>query len=232
MRIGVELNLEHELIDKDKNRMILHLLKSLFEKYDKKLYRKYYDIPKRKKFTFSLYLGKDIKFLREYIHIPRRKINLNLSAYDDEEMTRIYNCFENAKGKVFLISDNSIKIGNIKVLEEREIINNMIFKTMSPISVREHDGNNKNTWYYNIESEKGYEVFLNNLKYQIKEELDEDIDINIKVLNNKLIKIKHYDIVIPANKCKLGMSGSLKQIEYLYKSGIGSNKSSGFGMLS
>lgn len=231
MRIGIELKLEHELIDKDKNRMILHLLKSVFNKTDKELYKKYYETNCRKKFTFTTYLGRDVKFLKDYIHVPRRKINLNLSAYDDEEMTRIYNCFNNAKNKVFMIHDNTIRIGNIKVIEEREITSPMTFKALSPISVREHNGNNENTWYHNIETEKGNTVFLQNLEYQIQDELGEDIDVKVKVINNKVIKVKHYGIVIPANKCEIELSCNEKQIEYLYKAGIGSNKSSGFGML-
>lgn len=231
MRIGIELKLDHELIDKDKNRIMLHLIKSVMWKTDKELYKQYYETNSRKDFTFTTYLGRDVKFLRDYIHIPRRKINLNISAYDDGEMTRIYHCFNNAKNKVFIIHDNIVRVGDIKVMEEAEITGSMTFRTLSPISVREHDGDNKNTWYHDIETEEGKLVFLRNLKYQIKQEMNEELDIQINIKNNKIIKVKHYGIIIPANKCDIEMNGDKKQIEHLYKAGIGSNKSSGFGML-
>ena len=82
MRFNVELLLENEIIPKDKNRIILSLMKHNFNSYDKDYFIELYkQIPNKKKtFTFALYMG-NCKFLREEIVITEKKIILNFSFY-------------------------------------------------------------------------------------------------------------------------------------------------------
>ncbi|MCR2045101.1 CRISPR-associated endoribonuclease Cas6 [Anaerosalibacter massiliensis] len=238
MRFNVELLLENEIIPKDKNRIILSLMKHNFNSYDKDYFIELYkQIPNKKKtFTFALYMG-NCKFLREEIVIPEKKIILNFSTYDMKDGIMFYNSFLKNKGLEYPIKNNTIKVNKINLNKEKTITENeVIYKTLSPISVREHCGDNKKTWYHSLKDLKGQEVFINNLKYQLKSEFGEDRildieEIEFEVLGNKEVKVKNYGIEVLSNICRLKIKAKPYILDYLYKAGIGSQKSTGFGMV-
>lgn len=238
MRFSVELLLDNEKIPKDKNRMILSLLKHSYMSYDQNYYYELYEKMqnKMKSFTFSMYMG-NCEFLREEISIPNKKIILNYSTYDTKDGILFYNSFLNIKGTRYPIKNNAITINNIRLVREKHIVDNVVtFSTLSPISVREHQGNNKETWYHSLNDTKGQEVFMNNLKFQLisyfGEERDLDIDeVEFEVLRNKEVKVKHYGIEILANICNLRIKAKPYILDFLYKGGIGSQRSTGFGMV-
>ncbi|WP_432407978.1 CRISPR-associated endoribonuclease Cas6 [Wukongibacter sp. M2B1] len=238
MRFSVELLLENDRIPKDKNRIILSIMKSCFSSFSEQYYKERYELNKNliKEFTFSLYMG-NCKFLREEILIPDKKIYLNFSAYKIEDGIMFYNSFLNKKGKEYSVKNNMIKIGKIVMKKEKTIFNDeAIFKAMSPIVVREHNGDNKKTWYHSLSSKKGQDFFINNLKKQLKNVFGERVvdfeDIFIEVSkNNKEVKVKNYEIEVLANITKIKIKAKPYILEYLYKAGIGSKRGSGFGMV-
>lgn len=238
MRFNVELLLDNEIIPKDKNRIVLSLMKHNFESYDKDYFTELYlETPtKPKSFTFSLYMG-NCKFLREEISIPEKKIILNFSTYDIKDGIMFYNSFLTNKGKKYPIKDNVITINKTNLSREKTITESQaIFVTRSPISVREHHGENEKTWYHSLRDKKGQDIFENNLKYQLKDVFGEEriLDINeveFEVLANKEVKVKHYGIEVLGNICKLKIKAKPYILDYLYKAGIGSQRSTGFGMV-
>lgn len=238
MRFSVELLLEGEVIPKDKNRIILSLLKHNYSSYDKKYYHELYEeVPnKMKSYTFAVYMGQ-CQFLKENILVPNKKIILNFSTYDVKDGIMFYNATLKNKGVKFPIKDNSLIINRINLVREKAIIDDeVIFKTLSPVSVREHYGNNKATWYHSLNNEKGQEIFIDNLKYQLLSHFGEerilDIEeVDFEVLMNKEVKVKHYGIEVLANICKLKIKAKPYILNFLYKGGIGSQRSAGFGMV-
>lgn len=238
MRFNVELLLKNELIPKDKNRIFISLIKNNFKNYDKDYYNQLYeDVQnKMKDFTFSVYMGNS-KFLREEILIPGKKIILNFSTSSMEEGIMFYNSFLQNKGKEYPIKNNLIKINKINLNLEKAIVEDKAtYKTLSPISVREHSGDNKKTWYHSLNDEKGKEIFKDNLKYQLVSKFSEDRildieEVEVEVLVNKEVKVKHYNIEVLGNICNIRIKGKPYILDYLYKSGIGSQRSSGFGMV-
>ncbi len=238
MRFRVEISLENEKICKDKNRIILSLLKHCYKSYDQKYFNDLYEenLSKRKSYTFSMYMG-ECKFLKEEILIPDKKIYLNFTTNDMRDGIMFYNSILINKGKDFPIKSNTLKIENINMLKEERIYDNeIIVKTMSPIVVREHKGNNIKTWYHSLNDAKGQEIFMENLKYQLIEEFGKDRILDVKevkaeILFNKEVKVKHYSIEVLSNICKIRLIGKPYLLDYLYKSGIGSRKNSGFGMI-
>lgn len=238
MRFNAELILSNENIPKDKNRIILSYLKHMYESYDKSYYKSLYEDEenKKKNFTFSLYMP-NCKFTREEIIIPDKKIILNFSTADMKDGIYFYNSILSGRGKAFNIKGNFITAKRINMINEKVITNDYaIYKSMSPVVVREHKGDNGSTWYYSLNEEKGKEIFINNLKYQLSdifgEERKLDIDeVEFQVVNNKEVKVKNYGIEVLSNICILKINAKSYILEYLYKSGIGSKKSSGFGML-
>ncbi len=238
MRFNVELLLDNEVIPKDKNRIIISLLKHNFKSYDKNYYSELYEeTPNNmKSFTFALYMG-NCKFLREEILIPEKKIILNFSTNDIRDGIMFYNAFLTNKGLEYPIKDNVMKINKINLSKEKTITSDeVIYRTLSPISVREHHGDNKKTWYHSLDNKKGQEVFMDNLKYQLIDEFGEDRlldieEVKFEVLKNKEVKVKHYSIEVLGNICYLKIMGKPYILDYFYKAGIGSQRNAGFGML-
>ncbi|MBU5439013.1 CRISPR-associated endoribonuclease Cas6 [Tissierella sp. MSJ-40] len=238
MRFNVELLLDKEAIPKDKNRIILSFFKHIYESYDKKYYDSLYlnEENKRKTFTFSLYMA-NCKFTREEIIIPDKKIILNFSTADMKDGIFFYNALLSNKGKKYEIKGNSLTVNRININKEKVITNDYaVYSSMSPIVVREHNGDNNKTWYYSLSEERGEEVFLKNLKYQLLDNFGEerrlDIEeIKFQVLKNKEVKVKNYGIEVLSNICMLKIQAKPYILDYLYKSGIGSKRSSGFGMV-
>lgn len=238
MRFNAVLTLSNENIPKDKNRVILSYLKHIYESYDKDYYKSLYEDEenKKKQFTFSLYMP-NCKFTREEIIIPEKKIVLNFSTADMKDGIFFYNAILAGRRKPYDIKGNSITATNINMNNEKVITDNhATYRAMSPVVVREHKGDNDKTWYHSLNEERGKEIFLKNLKYQLLdifgEERKLDIEeIEFQVIGNKEVKVKHYGIEVLSNICKLRIYAKPYILDYLYKSGIGSRKSSGFGML-
>ncbi len=239
MRFGIEFILNKDKIQKDKNRVFISFLKNSLESYDKDYYEEFYSEEKNKikDFTFSLYMG-NCKFLRDEILIPDKKINLNFSTYRNEDGILFYNSFINNKDKNFKINDNEMKIKEINILREKIIYDDeAIFKTLSPLVSREHKGDNKKTWYHSLKTEKGQDIFKENLIYQLVEtfgesRIDDFKDINIEISNNMHeVKVKNYGIEVLGNIGKIRIRAKPYILEYIYKAGIGSKRSGGFGMI-
>lgn len=238
MRYNVELILSNENITKDKNRIILSFLKHIYESYDKNYYKSLYknEENKRKSFTFSVYMP-NCKFTREEIIIPDKKIILNFSTADMRDGIFFYNAALANKGKTYDIKGNSITMIKINMNKEKIITNGYaVYSSMSPVVVREHKGDNEKTWYYSLDEEKGKDIFMKNLKHQLRDNFGEDRrsdieEVEFQVLKNKEVKVKHYGIEILSNICILRVQAKPYILDYIYKSGTGSRKSSGFGML-
>ncbi|AFS77692.1 CRISPR-associated endoribonuclease Cas6 [Gottschalkia acidurici 9a] len=239
MRFAVELLLENDRVPKDKNRIILSILKNNFNSYNKEYYESLYEKTNNniKDFTFSLYMGQ-CQFLREEIVIPEKKIILNFSAHNYEDGIMFYNSFLSNIGRSYPIKDNAIKVSNISMRKEKTIYGNeVIFKTMSPLVAREHRGDNKKTWYHSLRAEEGQVILKENISYQLnnvfgeRAKLDiEEIDIEVSQ-NIKEVKVKNYGIEILGNIGLLKINAKPYLLDYLYKAGIGSKRSSGFGMV-
>lgn len=238
MKFRMELSLEKENLNKDKNRIFLSYIKHIFEEYDKEFYNKLYinEENKIKEFTFALYMPNCI-FKREEILIPDKKVILNFSTYDTVTGIMFFNSAMKNIYKNYKIKGNILTLNNIYLVKEKTISeSSVIFKTMSPIVVRHHNGNNEKTWYYDLNELKGKEIFLKNLKYQLLNVFGKDrsldIDeVNIEILQNKTVKVKNYDVVILSNISVIKVNAKSYILDYLYKGGIGSKRSSGYGMV-
>lgn len=240
MRFNVELNLENETIPKDKNRMILSYIKHILQSYDEEYYKSVYENEqnKMKNFTFALFMP-NCKFERETIIIPNKKMFLNFSTSDMKMGISFYNAIIKNIRKKYEIKGNIIEATNINMNLEKNITDDYaVYKMMSPLVVREHEGDNKKTWYYSIKEEKGRNLFIENLRYQLLDEFGESrlLDIEgVRVEFNeekiKTVKVKNYGIEVLSSLGIIKIYGKSYILDYLYKAGIGAKRSSGFGMV-
>lgn len=226
MRFGVELKLDRQFIRKDYNKAMLHIIKTALSNHDKNLYNLYYKNDKQKDFTFSCYLGRNVSFLDNYIHIPDKRVFLNISGYNEDELIRMFNSFSKMHREV--ISD--FKVNNLTILKERKLGNIVCFNILSPILVREHNNANSKTKYHLLKG--GENQFYTNINNQIKESLNEECKLEFDFSNTRKVVSNLLDeIYIDANIGKIKVRGPNNQMNYIYKAGVGSRKSFGYGML-
>lgn len=236
MRFAIELDLNTESFPKDKNRVIVSLFKHCLEKYDRKYFETLYSQTSQKDYTFSLYLGYGSVFERDHIRIPTKKIIINFSCYEPVDGLMFYNAFIAQLHKPYTFQDVTMTLSSLTLKKERIITSESIsFKTLSPIVVRDHLGDNNSTWYYSLKEDKGIEIFKRNLTNQLTEKFGPSVHYDLEKMNihttSKDVKIKNYSIVILANITKIDINAKTYLLEYLYKAGCGSKKSLGFGML-
>lgn len=237
MRFTVMVQLEKPEIPKDKNRLLLSLVKHWLERDNPEVYQQLYGSREsiRKDFTCSVYLG-NCKFLRDTIEVPEKRILFNVSSYDLNLGICLYNALLKGKGQEYSYKNIPLLIKDILLQREKTITTDTVyFQTMSPCVVREHNPQTNRDWFYSLSEEKGKQLLLENLRVQILESLPEaryDIDeMQIEVRKNKEVKVKHYGIEVLSNICELEIKAKPYLLDYFYKAGVGSLKSTGFGML-
>jgi CRISPR-associated endoribonuclease Cas6 len=239
LRFAVVFKTDNRELPIDYRRKFISFLKKSFEEYDKKVYEKFYKDRDNieKEYTFSVYLGK-CKVTKEKIVLENDEIILNFSTYDTETGLHFYNAMLGSKDKKFDMGKNNfITPQRINLLKEKILKEDrVLFKTFSPIVIREHMREGNRDKFYTFKDDGGIEVIKKNMKYSLEkifgESVLEDID-NLKIndVNTKTVSIRNYDINIPCTLGMFEMEGERYLLDYFYKAGFSSKKSAGFGML-
>lgn len=237
MRFDVNITLNDKEIPKDKNRMFLSYIKHNLSKNSKKCFELLYGegITDRKSFAMASYLPGAI-FKENTITIPKNKIKLTISVVDMGLGVEIFNSMMGSVNNTYKYKNCELTTTSVKLLREKRIEHTSeIFKTLSPIVVRNHEKETNKDWFYDLSEPKGQEIFLRNLKYQLEEEIPESKyfldELELEVLKNKKTVAKNYGINVQCNLCVIKIIAKSFILEHLYKSGVGSYKSQGFGLL-
>lgn len=241
MRFRFHLKMENNYLPKDKNRVVVSIIKSVIEKHNPDLYNQIYGegSANRKQYSFSLFLP-NASFMRDYIYIPSKEFNVTFTIVNNYIVSnigqKIYDsllCYINKKIRY---KNTEMTISKIEMLKEKTInANKIAFHTLSPIAIREHNVDDNTDYYYVFGEEGSYKEFLENLKIQLLDvfpDKKKDIDqIKFQVYDVKTVKVKHYGYVIPSCLCTLRFDAEPYLLNHMYQSGIGSHSSAGFGML-
>lgn len=117
------------------------------------------------------------------------------------------------------------------IMEKEVTANELDIKFMSPLVVRSRI--DRKDYYYSFNDQD----FLDTLKMNIKEQLKitnistEIVDgFNIETIKAKKVIVKFYEKKIETSVGIFKISGDKELLKYLYKAGMGSKHSSGFGM--
>lgn len=228
MRFEVELILNNNIINKDYRRNIISVIKQCLSEED---YEEIYKERKVRSFTFSPFLQID-SFSKDKIILKDKKIKLFFSTDSMSDGWILINAFRNKKSKELNFGKDKIIIEKVATLIEKEIKDDIIlFKTMSPICIREQL-DEKRSWYHDFD-EKGINILKKNIIHQLKYEFPRLLleELKIKSFKMKRTIITNYDIQFPVNLGTLIISGDKRILKKLYESGIGSKTSLGLGML-
>ena len=194
-----------------------------------------YEIGKDKLFTFAVAIPNS-KFSKDIIIVPNKKINIIFSTGDIGTGIVFFNALSMQKNKSYpLANENSMTIKNITVEKEYPIIKDtieIIFK--SPLCVREHNKELNSDIYYSYEKQGFNDAFRKVLESQIdksktfsKSILD---DFHITPIKCKKTVVRHHSQFVEATVGSFKFTGNVALLNFLYTNGIGSRKSSGFGL--
>lgn len=234
MKISIECVLEKNEISTSYNRKILSFFKKSLENYNIEIKKFFYDEPIKKDMSFSCYFLID-KIENSKIKLKEKKFKIFLTFNSIVDGIHFYNAFIGAKNDKLNFNmgdDNNFIIKNINKLQEKEIEGKVAaFKLLSPLVIREKREGKKD-WYHFLD-EKGMRVLKNNLCYSLKDKFSREVleGLEIIPLDVKNVVVNFYEIKFNATKGIIALKGDNKLLNYFYKAGLGSRKSSGYGML-
>ncbi len=237
MRLKISLEFKEKKIYKDFRVKFLSLFKKSLQLNSEELFQKYYKNSNEKLFTYSVNLGK-LKFEKDFIEMDDNKGTLYFSTYDYEIAINFYNSFLKSLHKEFKFGDNYVYIRNISMVKERIFTeNNVIFKLVSPLVIREHNKETNKDWYFTIDNSKGIEILKKNLKFNLPnifgDKIVKDIDeMIIKPINFKKTVVLNKGQMIESSLGNVEVTASPYLLDYFYKAGLSTSKSSfGFNMV-
>lgn len=240
MRIIVELNTNN--IPLNYNYLILSLIKNNLSKENQTLFKKMYEENdnyefRTKPFTFSVKL-EDFKIENEEVLLKKRVL-LTISTLDYIFGSVVYNSF--LKGKDYEYQNKyKLQIGKVSVLKEKNINSNqVVFKTLSPIIVKNKEGQFLNTEDLNYEKELNY-IANNTFKSYRGSGLKEELKFEPVLMKKRVIKESISEFVEKTGKDKFyitgyegifKLTGNKEDLNLIYKMGLGFRRSSGNGCL-
>lgn len=233
MRYKLYFNLENSKMPIDYRRNIISYIKLSLSEYNEDYFKKYYNEKDNiiKSFSFSVFFKKP-QITSEEIIVEDKKFELNITIEDYETAIILFNAFNRQLHKKFSINQNSWTLQNIAMMMEKEVKSNSVdIKFQSPLCVRSRQ-NNKD-YYYSYEHKEFEEMLKVNIRQQLKiTNFSEDVVDSFKItpIEAKKVVIRFYEKQIECSTGKFNIKGDKKLLEYLYKSGVGSRHSAGFGM--
>ncbi|MBZ9691137.1 CRISPR-associated endoribonuclease Cas6 [Clostridium sp. M14] len=237
MRFKIEFDLKNQYLPLDYRPVIISLFKHSLTEYDEgRHFDTYYEVGREKQFTFSVGIPNS-KFSKEIILVPNKKINILFSTGDIATGIVFFNALSMQKNKVYpLANDNTMIIKNIFIEKEAVITKEeiqIIFK--SPLCVRDHVKESNKDIYYSYEKEGFKDVLIKTLRAQVENSnLFTSSILNgfsIRPIQCKKTVVRHHRQFIEVTVGKFILTGNIALLNYLYKNGLGSRKSGGFGML-
>lgn len=237
MRFKIELELKNEQLPLDYRPSIISLFKHSLIVYEKgKHFATYYEVGKDKPFTFAVGIP-DSTFTKEMILVPNKKINITFSTGDIGTGIVFFNALMMQKNKSYpLAYENAIIVKDILIEKEFAITTNTIEVTFkAPLCVREHIKKSNKDIYYSYEKEGFNEAINKVLEYQIANSNTLTTSIlegfSITAIQCKKTVVRHHSQFVEVTVGMFSLTGNIALLNYLYTNGIGSRKSSGFGLI-
>lgn len=233
MRLKVECELRENKVTTFYNQKILSFFKHSLEFYSKEIKDFYYSEAKEKDMSFACYFSLE-KISNNEIYLKDNIFKIFITFNSITDGLHYYNSFINSKHKKikFKLGNNEFCIKNIVKLQEKKIDDDVaIFQTLSPIVIREKTKDKKD--FFHILDENGIKILYKNIKFLLEKNFSKETLEKIEIIPIKTKKtiVSFYGIKFPTTKGIFAIKGDKNILEYFYKAGLGSKKSSGFGML-
>ncbi|WP_300370525.1 CRISPR-associated endoribonuclease Cas6 [Brachyspira sp.] len=253
MRINLNFELESNIISKEYRLAIISFIKhALVNKYPNIYNALYKDNTKMKAFTFGVYLP-EAKINDDNIEIYKNDknqtyINIIFSVFDNAVFIELYNSFNSMINKRYPKDENTkstmiMTLRKITMLNEKSITKNKILiKFLSPLVLRNHNRETNKDIYLTYKDEN-FNSLLNQSAERIAKEFNFEsseiklIPVRTTDENGNIIQEESKTTVVPfkenlisASYGKFCLEGDITLLNNLYKTGIGSRRSEGFGL--
>jgi CRISPR-associated endoribonuclease Cas6 len=236
MRLKMTFQLKKPELDIEYRRAFLSLLKDCFKETSRRVFEKFYKTgTPMKPFTFGIFLPQPT-FLNNTIKLNSTEITLNFSTIYSNLGTYFYSSLINRRKRSEfypLPNNNSLMLKRVSLQPEKKITaSEIVFKTLSPFLARLHHKQTNQDEYLT----KNHRLFISQLKTIIKVMMQElgGIEDNVDFIPVKLnqgIPIKHFGAYVEGNTGVFKLIGRPEILDFIYKVGIGSRRSEGFGLL-
>ena len=210
--------------------LIYHALRSDIE-YSNKVHNEGLTASNRrfKAFSFGELKGRYEIDGKEIIYLSA--VSLEVRSEDAYFIQLLFKYFTNKK--VVRLGNNDVEVVGVE-LKNETIFDDMIrIKTISPITVYE-TSETGHTTYYSPDEPEFYSAIIANArrKWQSYYGIDVDFDFTIAPDGAKFIKraTRYKNTFITAWHGSFMLKGSLKILNFLYNTGLGSKNSQGFGL--
>jgi len=234
VRYELKIKLKESFIELEYRKSIMSYFKWALTDYENgKYYNDFYGSNKSKDMTFGVFFKKP-SFNKEYIELASKEISIVVSTSSKKIGLALFNSILSKKNKSFkLANENSFTLQSVNLKNEKIIDgNSAVFKILSPLCVREHIYEGNKDYYYSVASEDFILKLKECMKYQLRTEHEIDInEIQIVPIDCKKTVIKHNGQFIESTLGTIAISANKDVLNMIYKSGFGSRKSSGFGLL-
>jgi CRISPR-associated endoribonuclease Cas6 len=236
MRLKMIFQLKKPELDIEYRRAFLSLLKDCFKQTSRRVFERFYSSgTPMKPFTFGVFLPQPT-FLHNTIKLSSTEITLNFSTIYSDLGTYFYSSLISRRKRSEpypLPGYNSLILKRVSLQAEKIITaSEMVFKTLSPFLVRRHHKQTNQDEYLT----KNHHLFISQTETIVGVMVQELIDLEdrvdfIPVKLNQGIPIKHFGTYVEGNTGVFKLIGRPEVLDFIYKVGIGSRRSEGFGLL-
>lgn len=250
--VEIQLNGTKLVIPSDYRRNVLSFIKEAINTNQNgtEIYEKYYvqNTRKMKPFTFSVNFTTDDNYNEKgFLRLAEPKLLLFFSASDPVFLIYVYNGLVQMKKDYPLFPGLKAKVVRFNLEKQKTICApEAVFKTCSPILVRDTDAAGKSRGYITAENPEFEDRLYHSVKSMCKallndaEQLKRN-DFSVKWIRYQPVRISHYKNKNTSADSKKEMieatSGTVKinapanVLQLIYDAGIGAKRSQGFGML-
>jgi CRISPR-associated endoribonuclease Cas6 len=194
-------------------------------------FNNYYNKPKIKPFSFSVYT-KDLKHEKSYIISPSKELKMVFSSNDYNFINMIYNSLLiNKKRKMSVAPNNKVFLKRLSLIYLEEIEKEQItIKMLSPLLIRDRDKKLNKDYYKTVEDKDFLEKLNFNLNYLANSFKLDTNNLYIEPLDVKKVVVPIMSVRYDANDGIFTLRGKAETLNTLYKIGIGSRRGEGFGL--
>ena len=179
------------------------------------------------------------KYFREEIYLKKPEMKVVVSCSEKNNIGfLLVNVFLSQRNKKFpLPKDTHMILKDVRIIEEKVIREEeAVFQTTigGGVVVREHNKEENKDIYYSVGNGRFEEVLNWLMKERFKRlGYPEDIfkDFSCELLDGRKIVVKHFDLKFPVTTGKFKVKAPKILLEEIYRTGMGSRLSQGFGLL-
>ena len=235
MRLKMVFQLQKPEMDIEYRRAFLSLLKSSFMQASPEIYEKFYGPGvTMKPFTFGVFLVNP-EFEDQRVRLKSADITLNFSTYYSDLGIHFYNSLikNRSRFQAYPLADgNEMRLKRVSLQRERLIWGDeAVFKTLSPFLVRLHHKEDNLDEYLTALHNLFIPKLEENIRVLVSELLGRQERLEFTPVTLKVVPVKHYGQIVEGNVGVIKLKGNPEVLDFIYKVGLGSRRSEGFGLL-